>query len=400
MQHMTEDMLPKKMIPLVKGMFTKKPFIEGPWMDKYHGKYYLQYACPGAEYNVYADGVYVSDSPLGPFVLAENNPYSYHPGGYMPGAGHGSTMWDRNGNLWHASTMRISVNHQFERRVGIWRAGFDEDGELFCNQRYGDWPVAVEEENTDAWVNPQWYLLSYKKSVRASSYEKGKEPELAVDEDATTWWQSQTKDGWLQLDLGKVYDVRAVQINFADDKIDIPVPGEIKGTKTQPRYIEEKDYVTRWKLEGSMDGITYEVLEDKSGAVTDLPHDFIVKEQGIKVRYIKLTIYEVPYQQKPCISGLRVFGTGDGEKPQNAEFTVARSENGLDMTVSAKAEQATGYNILWGHKKDKLYHSYLVYGEELKEKRIGALIKDKNYYVRVDTFNENGITEGNTVKMV
>ena len=62
--------------------------------------------------------------------------------------------------------------------------------------------------------------------------------------------------------------------------------------------------------------------------------------------------------------------------------------------VSTKAEQATGYNILWGHKKDKLYHSYLVYGEELKEKRIGALIKDKNYYVRVDTFNENGITEG------
>ena len=58
MQHMTEDMLPKEMIPLVKGMFTEKPFIEGPWMDKYNGKYYLQYACPGAEYNVYADGVY------------------------------------------------------------------------------------------------------------------------------------------------------------------------------------------------------------------------------------------------------------------------------------------------------------------------------------------------------
>ncbi len=46
MQHMTEDMLPKEMIPLVKGMFTEKPFIEGPWMDKYNGKYYLQYACP------------------------------------------------------------------------------------------------------------------------------------------------------------------------------------------------------------------------------------------------------------------------------------------------------------------------------------------------------------------
>ena len=81
-------------------------------MDKYNGKYYLQYACPGAEYNVYADGVYVSGSPLGPFTLAENNPYSYHAGGFMPGAGHGSTMWDLSGNLWHTSTMRISVNHQ------------------------------------------------------------------------------------------------------------------------------------------------------------------------------------------------------------------------------------------------------------------------------------------------
>ena len=99
---------------------------------------------------------------LDPFTLAENNPYSYHAGGFMPGAGHGSTMWDLSGNLWHTSTMRISVNHQFERRVGIWRAGFDADGELFCNQRYGDWPVAVSEKKTDAWENPQWYLLSYK----------------------------------------------------------------------------------------------------------------------------------------------------------------------------------------------------------------------------------------------
>lgn len=124
------EQMPAQYIPQIRGMFTRKPFIEGPWMDKYEGKYYLQYACPGAEYNVYADGVYVSDSPLGPFTLAKNNPYSYHAGGYMPGAGHGSTMWDKEENLWHTATMRISVNHQFERRVGIWPAGFDQDGEL------------------------------------------------------------------------------------------------------------------------------------------------------------------------------------------------------------------------------------------------------------------------------
>ena len=114
---MPVEQLPQQYVPQIRGMFTRRPFIEGAWMDKHGGKYYLQYACPGAEYNVYADGVYVGDSPLGPFTPAANNPYSYHPGGFMPGAGHGSTMRDRNGNLWHASTMRISVNHQFERRV-------------------------------------------------------------------------------------------------------------------------------------------------------------------------------------------------------------------------------------------------------------------------------------------
>ncbi|MFR4146092.1 MAG: family 43 glycosylhydrolase [Mediterraneibacter gnavus] len=154
---MPEESIPKVYIPAIKGMFTRRPFIEGPWMDKYEGRYYLQYACPGTEYNGYADGVYVAEHPLGPFILAKNNPYSYHPGGFMPGAGHGSTMRDLQQNLWHTATMRISVNHQFERRVGLWPAGFDSDGELFCNQNYGDWPIAVEDGKMDHWKEPEWF---------------------------------------------------------------------------------------------------------------------------------------------------------------------------------------------------------------------------------------------------
>ncbi|MBR6091066.1 MAG: family 43 glycosylhydrolase [Anaerolineaceae bacterium] len=84
------------------------PYIEGAWMDKHDGRYYLQYAFPGTQYNIYGDGIYVSDSPLGPFTLADNNPFSYKPGGFLPGAGHGSSMEDMQGNWWHAATMRIS----------------------------------------------------------------------------------------------------------------------------------------------------------------------------------------------------------------------------------------------------------------------------------------------------
>ena len=72
--------------------------------------------------------------------------------------------------------MRISINHQFERRLGIWPAGFDKDGELFCNQRYGDWPMKIENGKIDPWQDPEWMLLSYNKLAKASSETEGKSP--------------------------------------------------------------------------------------------------------------------------------------------------------------------------------------------------------------------------------
>lgn len=232
--------------------------------------------------------------------------------------------------------------------------------------------------------------------MTASSAMEGKGPELSVDENVQTWWRADSAESgeWLKLDLGKAYSVHAVQINFADDKIEIPVPGEIRGI-TQRRYIEEADLVTRWVLEGSLDGEDYFMVEDKSHADTDLTHDLVIREEGLSVRFLKLTIIEVPYGQKPCISGFRVFGTGDGEKPEVPEYTVVR-DNDLDMTIEISPINVTGYNILWGNSPEKLYHSYMIFG--IKQ-RVGALVKGRDYYVRVDAFNENGITEG-TVKQV
>ena len=394
-QGISEDQVPEQVKPLIRGMFSRKPYIEGAWMDKQNGRYYLQYACPGTQYNTYSDGVYVSSSPLGPFTLAGNNPYSYKPGGFLPGAGHGSTMRDKKGAWWHTATMRISMNHDFERRVGIWPAGFDADGELFCNQRYGDWPMTVEG---DPWRDPAWMLLSAGKKATASSFTEGHEPEKATEENVQTWWRASTTDRteWLQIDLGRDFDVHAIQINFADDKIDIPCPGQIVGG-SQARYIEKRDLTTQWKLTGSIDGKDWFVIEDKSHAQTDLSHDLILREEGIRVRFLRLSDMAVPYGQQPCISGLRVFGLGQGEKPAAPVFTVRR-ENDLDMTVSVQSQENTlGYNILFGSSPDKLYHSYMTF--KAGDQRIGALIKGRDYFVRVDAFNENGITEGTCVQL-
>src|SRR5215467_1274909 len=116
------------------------PFIEGSWMTKHNGKYYLQYGAPGTEFSGYGDGVYVGEHPFGPFTYQSHNPFSFKPGGFATGAGHGATYQDVYGNWWHVSTMIINVKNNFERRIGIWPAGFDKDGILYCNTAYGDYP--------------------------------------------------------------------------------------------------------------------------------------------------------------------------------------------------------------------------------------------------------------------
>ena len=390
-----EDQVPEEMKGLIRDMSSNRPYIEGAWMDRHEGRYYLQYACPGTQFNTYSDGVYVSDSPLGPFTLAENNPYSHKPGGFLPGAGHGSTMRDLQGRWWHTATMRISMNHDFERRVGLWPAGFDADGELFCNQRYGDWPLAVEG---DPWRDPAWMLLSAGKKAAASSWTEGHEPDRATEENVQTWWQAAAAEPgeWLQVDLGKVLDVHAVQINFADDRIDIPCPGPLSGG-VQARYIEERDLRTCWKLEGSTDGKDWFVIEDKADARTDLSHDLILREEGFQARFLKLSEISVPYGQKPCVSGLRVFGRGHGQKPAVPAFTAVRTGD-LDMNVTIGEQPDTvGYNILFGASPEKLYHSSMVFAAGIR--RVGALIRGRSYFVRVDAFNENGITEGHCVAL-
>ena len=372
-------------------MMGDDPYIEGAWMNKHNGKYYLQYAIPGTEFNIYGDGVYVSDFPLGPFVPAQNNPYSYHPGGFMPGAGHGSTMEDASGHVWHVSTMALTCNDNMERRLGLWKAGFDADGELFCDQRYGDWPIRADAKPFE---QPDWMLLSYGKPAAASS---GAGAENITDENCQSWWKADADDREpvLTLDLGTVQEVHAVQLNFMEDGItaDVPESGHIEMSH-DARYIESRKQYTHWLLEGSADGKNYIVLADKREADTDLTHDLLVWEDGVMLRFLRLTITEMAYHAPACVSSVRVFGVQEGDlPPQTAGITLERSSP-MDVTIRWKEDGAIGHNILWGCSPDKLYHSYMVYGKN--EQSIGALVAGQPVWLRVDAFNACGITEGNT----
>ncbi|HUR10837.1 MAG TPA: family 43 glycosylhydrolase, partial [Flavitalea sp.] len=147
------------------------PFVEGAWMTKHNGRYYLQYGAPGTEFSGYADGVSVGEKPLGPFVNQQHNPFAYKPGGFARGAGHGATFTDADNNYWHISTIAISVKNNFERRLGIWPAGFDKDGVMYCNTAFGDYPHFLPNGPADHLKSrfTGWMLLNCKKPVQVSS---------------------------------------------------------------------------------------------------------------------------------------------------------------------------------------------------------------------------------------
>lgn len=202
---------------------------EGPCMIKYQGKYYLHYASPGTEFRVYGDGIYVGESPLGPFTYQESNPCSFKPGGFIGGAGHGHTFLDKYGNYWHVATMKISVRHMFERRLAIFPVYFSENGEMHTNTTWADYPFMVPDRKMDfgkEQCSLPWNLLSYKKVVTASSALPGYGAEKANDELVETWWSAASgKVGeWLQLDLNERKTLRALQINFADQDFTVKAP--------------------------------------------------------------------------------------------------------------------------------------------------------------------------------
>lgn len=374
-----------------------KPYIEGAFMTKHDGTYYLQYACPGTQYNTYADGVYTSKSPLGPFTLQASNPFSSKPGGFMTGAGHGSTIADKYGNYWHASTMRISVNYDFERRVGLFPAGFDADGVLYCNQNFADYPHEIPAGKLDAAAQaPQWMLLSYRKAVTASSTATGSAPANAVDEDCRRWWSagSDQPGEWLCVDLGKDSDVRAVQVNLADEALVVDFPADSYGDDRKTRHIETRPQISHYTVETSSDGKAWTLREDVARECSNGYYEYV---DGIRARYIRVTGGELPYGQTLRISGLRVFGNGEGDRPAQADAKAVRVD-ALDGKISWQhIENAQGCNVRYGIAPDKLYQSWLVYDAD--EVTLSTLMAGQEYYVCVDSFNENGITTGKIIKM-
>lgn len=365
----------------------ENPWIEGAWMNKYKGKYYLQYAGPGTRFKSYSDGAYVADNPLGPFTIAKHNPISLKPEGFATGAGHGCTFVDKFGNYWHIATMVVTVRDKFERRLGLFPAFFDKDGILATFTTFGDFPIKIPQKkiNKPEELFPEWMILSYKKNIEASSEIEGHEKSNASDEEIRTSWSAKTGNSgeWISIDLSKESMIHAVQINYAENETNL------HGYHPDQKY--------QYLLEYSNDNKTWKTVIDNRKNQKDVPHHYTQLPKPIKARYLKLTNYGVP-DGTFAISDFRVFGNAQGKKPVNEDiFSVKR--NPLDKrSVSLKWDKQNdviGHNVRYGIAHDKLYHTYQVLGnDEITIRSLNAL---ETYYFTVDAFNENGVTKGTKI---
>ncbi len=167
-------------------------WIEGAWMFKRNGTYYLTYSAAGTENRTYAMGCAVSKSPLGPFVPQKNNPILRSTTGLITGTGHGCVVEGPHDSLWVFYTVRAAVVHGFERRLGMDPATIGEDGELHVN---GASSLPQRLPTASKGAEPTgWLPLNAGPRTVGSSDAPNLSGRLATDDDLRTWWQPAADD--------------------------------------------------------------------------------------------------------------------------------------------------------------------------------------------------------------
>ena len=135
----------------------------------------------------------------------------------------------------------------------IW---FDVDGQMYVDTRFGDFPhwLPTRANQSSEELFTGWMLLSYRKSVTASSTRDSFPASTIADENPRTFWVAkQNQPGeWLTLDLGRVYDLKGIQVNYADYKSGL--------------YGTDSTVFTQFRLKTSVDGREWRTVADLSQA--------------------------------------------------------------------------------------------------------------------------------------
>lgn len=318
-------------------------WIEGPWVIKKDGVYYCAYSCSGTQWKTYAAGYYTADKPLGPYTFGNNNPLLRNTEGLVTGPSHGSIIQDKDGEWWAFYTVVLGTPPG-GRKIGMDRIVFDEYGNMTV--KVTDTPQPVPgTKNVGAQTKS--YPLSVAKVARGgrnmqapySSEQPGFFASYAFDDYNGTWWKPDPadKEPYVVIDLSPADGVNVIDL-FKVDGLRILFGGSNLVRRTaqaappranaanrpagqasaqQPRPVQRPMGsmfapagglpVYKYKLEGSMDGVNYFMLLDRTQNVKiqDVVYDDI---EPTECRYVKLTITGWPEGIDLGILDATVFG--------------------------------------------------------------------------------------------
>jgi xylan 1,4-beta-xylosidase len=211
----------------------------------------------------------------------------------------------------------------------------------------------------------------------------------AFDEDIRTVWSATTSNvgEWLEVDLGEMKTIWAVQSNFAEqDATYYSQPG-----------VTMDSFSRQYVVDASSDGMSWNRIVDRSTNTRDLAHDYVALTAPVIARYVKITNEgAIPGGGEFSVRDLRVFGT-NGPPPSVAPAGIIATRGTDERTVTVTWDptpDALGYVVRYGISADKLYTSYQVWGEGDGSCTLNSLNTGIDYYFTVDSFNEGGVTLG------
>ena len=154
----------------------------------------------------------------------------------------------------------------------------------------------------------------------------------------------------------------------------------------QRTYCNPMDIGYRYNFEQLNEGISYRSGADgqmfSNTRFGDFPHYLPTSAWSDKNELF--TGWMLLSYKKPCTAS-------SVREPFDASRVT--DENPRNVFISwDKVRGATGYNILWGIKPDKLYQTYQRFADERNTLEIRALTVGQEYYFAIEAFNENGVS--------
>ena len=262
---------------------TKYPWlnelIEGVWVFKRGGTYYLCYSTGNTINPDYVMCCSKSDSPTGPFTPQKRNPFFATTKGLVTGTAHGSIWEDAHGDFWINYCIAVSAYHGFERMIGQDRIAFDADGDITVGS---------------ATSTPQWLPSSGRRGD--TGWERlpvaRTEGWAAADESIRTWYVLPGEKPEMTLVFGGECDLKSVRLIWRDLDLDTQ-----RGVMPGPyRYV----------IEARKDGV-WTTWIDAGANETDLTVDY---REGtpVKADAARLRLLGGPKGIRPALADFAVFG--------------------------------------------------------------------------------------------